>query len=111
MGAKLFLLALLSLAGCQADFRTFNRMGPREIEGLLKTVDPGTCRCSYTDRCQIMIPDVSMVGIRCVGDTQFCCQARAIIKPYLNPSDWAELHAAVKRLKVEQQVSTEHPLC
>jgi hypothetical protein len=63
------------------------------------------CRCSYPDRCQIAIPDVSMIGIRCQPTTQFCCRARAVIKPYLNPSDWAELFAAVKRLKVEQQVS------
>jgi hypothetical protein len=54
---------------------------------------------------QISIPDVSMIGIRCPTTTFFCCRARSFVKPYLNSNDWAELFAAVKRLKVEQQVS------
>jgi hypothetical protein len=46
-----------------------------------------------------------MIGIRCQPTTLFCCRARSFVKPYLNSNDWAELFAAVKRLKVEQQVS------
>jgi hypothetical protein len=45
-----------------------------------------------------------MIGIQCQHGTVFCCDARRYPKPYLGPSDWAELHATVKRLKVEQQV-------
>ena len=83
MGAKILLLSIVMatfISGSLADFRVMSRMGPREIEGLLKTVDPSTCRCSYQDRCQIVIPDVSMVGIRCLGNTQFCCRARWVKK-------------------------------
>lgn len=109
MGTKLILLmtAVIALFSCQVEgqFSSYSRMGPREMEQMVKTIDPNTCRCSYPDQCQITIPDVSMIGIRCQPTTQFCCRARAIIKPFLNSNDWAELFAAVKRLKVEQQVN------
>ena len=100
-----WLLVSLITCGTMAQFGSYSRMGPREMERLLKTVDPNTCRCSQPDNCQIAIPDVSMIGIRCQPNTQFCCRARAIVKPFLNSNDWAELFAAVKRLKLEQQVT------
>jgi hypothetical protein len=51
----LLVLAAAALTGSDAQFRRVGRMGPREMEALLKAVDPATCRCGYPDQCQVNI--------------------------------------------------------